>query len=80
MNGDNEWMFPGSQDYHILRKIIIESLFVENLKLTNKLKVFFVRTHWTIRHPQALPLGGEAKVKNPQIACRFFRNGYHSTD
>ena len=38
MNGDNEWMFPGSQDYHILRKIIVDSLLVENLnkQKTNK--------------------------------------------
>lgn len=58
MNGDNEWRFPGSQDYHIFRKIIIDSLFVENL---NKL-FFCIRTHWTIRHPQSLRLG-EGKRK-----------------
>jgi len=38
INGDNKWMFPGSQDYHILRKIIIESLFVENY--TNEQTIF----------------------------------------
>jgi hypothetical protein len=32
MKVDYEWTFPGSQDYHILRKIIVDSLFVENLK------------------------------------------------
>ena len=42
MNGDNEWSIPGSQDYHIFRKIIIDSLFVENL---NKQNVFLIRTH-----------------------------------
>jgi hypothetical protein len=56
MNGDNEWMFPGSQDYHNLRKIIIESLFVENLNQKES-KFFFSRTYWTIRHPQACGLG-----------------------